>query len=322
MSLDLSFLNDLPVKVTPGALLKDVTTFRLGGPCQALIECAAPEDLTETVRRLKAKNIDFLMMGFGSNILASDEGVERVIVRYSSPVPRIRRSGNTLTADASTELDQLVLYAIQEGLDGLLLFSGIPGTVGGGIAGNAGAYGAAISDPLSELTLLKKDGQVVTVPKSAIHFDYRDSDIKHNGDVVLSAVFTLTPGKDPDAMLRSHDNMVAERHKKHGDWKLVPSAGSFFKNVLRSSHAGKREAAGWFLDESGAKMLNVNGAHTHPNHANIVTRDEGAAAQDVYALTRQMRDLVQKKFGIELVREVRLLGKFPDAPESDAKGFW
>ncbi|MBF0569357.1 MAG: UDP-N-acetylmuramate dehydrogenase [Candidatus Omnitrophica bacterium] len=320
--MDLSFLNDLNVKITLHAPLSSVTTFCLGGPCLALIECHTASDLTATVQRLHTCNVDFLVMGFGANILASDHGVERVIVRYSSTTPAITCQKDRLTVAASTQLDDLILFAIKEGLEGLTVFSGIPGTVGGAIAGNAGAYGLAISDALIELTLLKPDGRVTTAPKSAVTFSYRDSTIKHNGDIILSAVFELKPGKAPRIMKQTYLNLIAKREGKHGSWKEHPSAGSFFRNVSATSKAGQREAAGWYLDQAGAKQLRVGGAHTLEQHANIITRDDGATAQDVYDLTLKMAAAVKEKFGIELVREARMLGKFDNAPGCDPRGFW
>jgi len=320
--MDLLFLNDLSVKITPHALLKDFTTFRLGGPCRAMIECAKADDLKETVIRLRTRNIPFVMMGFGSNTLASDQGVDAIIVRYSSETPHIIRKGNQLHAAASAMFDDLILFAIKENIDGLTSFSGIPGTVGGAIAGNAGAYGFEISQFITELVLLKPDNTLVTAPKSTLIFSYRDSELKHNGDIILSAVFELKPGKDVKSMLKSHDNIIANRHEKHGDWRKHPSAGSFFRNVEPTSKADRRQAAGFFLEEAGAKILNINGAHCYANHANIITRDEGATAQSVYDLTLKMAGMVKEKFGIDLVREVRLLGEFKNAPSCDMKNYW
>jgi UDP-N-acetylmuramate dehydrogenase len=224
--------------------------------------------------------------------------------------------------EASTIFDDLILFAIKENVDGFTSFSGIPGTVGGAIAGNAGAYGLEISQPLVELTILKTDNAVITVPKDNIRFSYRDSDIKHNGDIILSAVFEIKPGKDAKGMLKSHDNIIANRHEKHGDWRKHPSAGSFFKNVDPTSKADRRQAAGFFLEEAGAKGLNINGAHCYANHANIITHDEGATAQSVYDLTLKMAGMVKEKSGIDLVREVRLLGEFKNAPLCDTKNYW
>ena len=320
--MDLSFLNDLSIKITPNAVLKDFTTFALGGPCLAMIECTRAQDLAETIIRLRRQKMAFVMMGFGSNTLVSDRGVDAIIVRYAATTPHITRTGNKILTDASSILDDLIVFAIKENLEGLTSFSGIPGTVGGAIAGNAGAYGMDISQSLSELTVLKPDNRVVTLPKDAVHFSYRDSDLKHNGDIILSATFELKPGKDSKAMMKSHDNIIANRHEKHGDWRTFPSAGSFFRNVEPTSQGGPRKSAGWYLEEAGTKDIAVNGAHCYAKHANIITRDDGASAQAVYDLTLTMAGMVKEKFGIDLIREVRLLGDFNNAPVSGTKNYW
>lgn len=320
--MDLSFLDGLNIKITPNAPLKDFTTFALGGPCLAMIECRAASDLTETVNRLRKEGINFVLMGFGSNTLASDHGVDTVIVRYATLDPIILQTDNKLHVNASTILDDLILFAIKKELQGLTSFSGIPGTVGGAIAGNAGAYGFEISGPLVDLTVLKPDSRVVTVPKKAVHFAYRDSDIKHNGDIILSATFELIPDKDAKAMKRSHDHIIANRHEKHGDWRQHPSAGSFFRNVEPTSKASPRQAAGWFLEQVGAKDLVIDGAHCFAKHANIITHDKDATAQSVYDLTLKMAEIVKSEFGIELVREVRLLGEFNNAPACNKNNYW
>lgn len=321
--MNLSFLNDLDIKITPRALLKDFTTFRLGGPCTAMIECARSGMLTETIRRLRQNGIDFILMGFGSNILASDQGIDRIIIRYSSNTPHIHRQGCQLTAEASTHLDDLVLFSIQEGLEGLVPFSGIPGTIGGAVAGNAGAYGIDISKALTEVTLLKLDNSVMTVSRDALLFSYRDSSLKHSPDIILSAVFTVTPGRNTIDLKKAHDHIVATRQEKHGNWRTTPSAGSFFRNILPSSRAARHESAGCIIEQAGGKKIHVGKAHCFEKHANILTCDNGGSAQDVYGLAQAISSAVKEQFNIELAREVRLLGKFPYADhENKQKGFW
>ena len=319
--MQLEFLADLGIKITPKALLKDVTTFRLGGPCLALIECTHAEQVIESVKRLRSNRLDFLLMGFGSKILASDHGVDRLLLRYTSDTPIIEQKGSRLIADAATQFDDLVAFAISKGLGGLTQFSGIPGTLGGAIAGNAGAYGRQVSDHLQALTVLTTDGSVMTLSRQNVHFEYRDSDLKHNGTIILSAIFEL-PSGDAQAMLTEREEIIATRKKKHGTWRDNPSAGSFFRNVEPTSKAGPRQSAGWFLEEAGAKALRVGKAHPYPSHANIVTHEEGATAQDVYELTRRMSQAVKNKFSLELVREVRLLGRFDHATEENENGYW
>jgi UDP-N-acetylmuramate dehydrogenase len=320
MTLQSLIQSGLPV--IPGALLKDYTTFRLGGPCQALIVCSQSSEVIKVVPVLRNLNCPFLVMGFGSNILASDQGVDRILIRYSSDTPHITRDGNLLTVDASTQLDQLVLFSLQQGLLGLEKFSGIPGTVGGGIAGNAGAYGQQISDRLVSLQILANDTSEQKLTRNDISFSYRDSSLKSDGSIILSATFELSPGEDAARLLADRTALLMSREEKHGRWKDNPCAGSFFRNVLPSSSAGKRESAGWFLEQSGCKALNIGGAHCLHTHANIITRDIGASAKDVFELTQIMAGMVKEKFNIQLEREVRLLGKFENATDKNQEGFW
>ena len=122
-------------------------------------------------------------------------------------------------------------------------------------------------------------------------------------------------------MMKERNEKLAERRGKHGSWKDNPCAGSFFKNVHPTSSAGRRQAAGWFLDQAGAKDIRIGGAHPYPRHANIVTHD-GASAPEVFDLTQKMAAAVKEKFDLELVREVRLLGEFKNAPNCNAEGYW
>ena len=165
--MDLSCLNDLDVKIERDTPLSRHTTFKLGGKCPAVIECRDAKILQATVTRLRDHRIDFLLMGFGSNILASDNGCDKVIVRYTSALPLIQREENIITTDAATPLDSLAAYAADAGLDGLTAMFGIPGTAGGAIAGNAGAYGEQISDHLQSVNVLRKDSSIATLPTAS-----------------------------------------------------------------------------------------------------------------------------------------------------------
>jgi len=317
--MDLSFLNDLNIPVFPDALLSTYTTFKLGGPCKALIKCVNAKQAVTTVLALRTRQIPFIIIGFGSNILVSDDGVDTVIIRYSSGSPLITRMKNTLAVDAATQFDALAQYAVNAGLDGMTSFSGIPGTVGGALAGNAGAYGKQICDNLVSVNVLNPDSTISTLQRNNIKFEYRDSDLKHNGAIILSATFALNPG-DASIMRTKRTEIIHIRESKHGRWQETSCAGSFFKNVEPTSSAGPRQSAGWFIEQSGAHTLNIGGAHSYSKHANIITRNDGATSRDVYTLTRQIVSKVKEKFDIELVREVRLLGMFDGT--GNAENFW
>ena len=328
--MNLSFLTELNITVEFNACLARYTTFRLGGNCPALVTCREARELQRTVAALKRKEVPFILMGFGSNILASDKGVARVVVRYSSNTPLITfrlpeslKVSVEVFVDAATQLDDLAALACRSGLEGITSLSGIPGTVGGGIAGNAGAYGEQITDRLVSLQLLHSDGRTVrTVPKDHIHFSYRDSELKHNHDIILVATFALKPGVNSGDLITRRNKILATRESKHGNWHENPCAGSFFRNVEPTSKAGPRQSAGWFLEEAGAKSLRVGGAFPYFKHANIVTHDSRARAQDVYDLTLAMAAKVKEKFALDLIREVRLLGEFSDGKVGNKAGFW
>ncbi len=317
--MDLSFLTIAGVTVTYNASLSQYTTFQLGGPCPALIECLNASQITTVIKALRQKDIPYLLIGFGSNILVSDKGINKVIVRYTNNLPLFSRTDHILTVDAGTPLDALAQYAVTTGLDGMTSFSGIPGTVGGAIAGNAGAYGIQISDPLTTLTVLQPDNTQITIPRNNLHFEYRGSDIIRQNLIILKASFTLVPGNS-GKMQQQRSQTIQEREHKHGRWQETPCAGSFFRNIAPTSSAQRRLAAGGIIEQAGGKALRLGGAHSYINHANIITRDDGASAQDVYHLTESIKKLVKAKTGIELVREVKLLGSFDDFDHGNE--FW
>jgi UDP-N-acetylmuramate dehydrogenase len=317
--MDIPSLEQKGISVIPEALLSEYTTFRLGGPCKALIACLNAREIITAVTMLRETNTPFIIIGSGSNILASDKGVDTVIIRYTRTTPLISRQDDQIIVDAATPLNMLAEYAVNAGLDGMTTFSGIPGTVGGAIAGNAGAYGNQISDPLLTLTVLTPENHVTLLPASAIHFEYRDSSLKHDGSIILSAAFRGRPG-DKNSMQARRKEIIQTRESKHGRWEDTPCAGSFFRNVEPTSKAGPRQSAGWFIEQCGANTLNINGAHSYVKHANIITRDTGAAAKDVYDLTLAIAQRVKESFGISLIREVRVLGMM--GPEGNPTGYW
>lgn len=319
--MDLSCLNGLDVKIEKNTPLSRHTTFKLGGVCPAVIECGEAKTLQEIIRRLSKNRIGFLLMGFGSNILASDKGVNKPIIRYTTSATIIRREGNVITTDASTSLDSLAAFATNQGLDGLTALFGIPGSVGGAIAGNAGAYGEQVSDHLQRVTVLEKDAALTTMDAASIRFSYRDSPFKHDGRIILGASFALLP-LAKESLFAKRDQVLRERKFKLDFWQQHPCAGSFFRNVTPSSNAGQRRAAGWFLEQAGAKKLRVNGARPYEEHANIITCTDEGTAQDVYDLSLKMAALVKARFDIDLIREVRLLGEFKGEAKGDPEGFW
>jgi UDP-N-acetylmuramate dehydrogenase len=301
-------------KKTEHALLRNYTTFQLGGPCRALYDCAEPEALREMVRMLSSQNEPFMVMGQGSNLLIADEGLDLSVVRYFSEEAQVEISGNRMIISGGSKVDDLARSAIGAGLGDLTFCSGIPGTVGGAIAGNAGAFGQQIGDVLESVELLAPDGSVRLADAAELDFSYRHSALKETGEIVLRAFFELKPAKTHD-MTAQREEIMQFRRERHPDWKAEPCAGSFFRNIEPSSKAERRQAAGYFLEQAGADRLKVGGAYVFAKHANMLIAGPDSTAAEVFALSEQMRAAVKARFGIELIREVRALGNF-DAVEA------
>lgn len=314
-------LMQLGCEVEPQARLSQYTTFRLGGPCRYLIKCSQPNQLEETIRVLKESRQEFLVIGQGANVLVSDEGVDAAVIRYYSQTPIIRQEENALHVSASTLVDDVAEYAAQRGLAGLNKFSGIPGTIGGAIVGNAGAFGAQISDAVQTVCVISPAGIKKTLTPSELEFSYRHSVFKESGDVILNVGLSLKPGAREDLLIE-REEILRIRKEKHPDYAEMPSAGSFFRNIEPTSEAQKRQACGWFLEQAGAKNLKCGCASVYEKHANIIVCEKSQCAQDVYDLAQKMADSVKKSFGITLAREVRYVGKFRGMPEGIKDLVW
>ena len=311
--IDDALLRGLPARaqVEPDALLRDYTTFALGGPCPALIDCPDAESLVEAAQFLSVNKVEFMVMGQGSNLLVSDQGTDQVVLRYCADrgAGELAVDGTSVTVSGHTLLDDLAHFAIAHGVGDLSFCCGIPGTVGGAIVGNAGAFGRQIGDVVASVRLMEPDGTVHSVSGAELGFEYRSSVLKQRPAVVLEAVLELE-SCDAEAMQSECDRIMALRRSKHPDWRKTPCAGSVFKNVEPSSSADRRQAAGWFLEQAGAKDFRVGGAHLFDQHANIIVADSEATAADVYALTEKMVAAVESKFGFRLEREIKLVGEF------------
>lgn len=316
-----NFLQSLNGEIFPKALLSEYTTFQLGGPCRALILCQNPFQLENAIQKFVKENLPFILIGGGSNLVVSDEGVDCFVIRYLSDVPLIERDGNRLIVSGSTLLDHLALFCAQNSLGGLNYATGIPGTVGGAVVGNAGAFGKQIGDVTKEVITFTKKGEKRELKLQDLKFRYRDSILRKTGDIVSSVKFILKSA-DKKVLLKERQEILQIRREKHPNLKIYPCAGSFFKNIEPTSQAEKRQAAGWFLEQAGGKNLFHGGARIFEKHANIIVKEEGCKAQDVYELSLKMARLVKEHFNLDLVREVRFVGKFSGFPETIKEIIW
>jgi UDP-N-acetylmuramate dehydrogenase len=286
-----------------------------------LAECSTPLELAETVQQFKKENTPFLLIGCGSNIVVSDRGLNKAVIRYVSQTPLIERNNNDVTASASTLLDDLAIFCVDEGLEGFNFATGIPGTVGGAVVGNAGAWGKQVSDSLKSAEILDEQGKIKSVGPDYFAFSYRHSRLKETQEIIVCATFSFAPA-DPVRLAQKRAEILRKRCEKHPCLTTHPCAGSFFRNIEPTSKAERRQASGWFLEEAGGKDLKVGGAYVFDKHANIIIKGPQASAQDVHDLHLKMIEAVKEKFGLQLIREVRFAGKFNNSPHADQEGFW
>ena len=284
--------------------LAGFTTFGIGGPAEFLAEVTTTEELVGLVVGARAAGLPVAVLGDGSNVLTSDHGVAGLVV--VNRCRGFRAEGRRIVAEAGARLNDVINAAINQGLGGMELMAGIPGTVGGAVVGNAGAYGQSISDVLAHIRLLRADGGIVEETPNELGFAYRSSRLKRSDDVVLAAELLMVSGSQ-DELRRRADEVLARRWSKLPKWN--DCAGSYFKNIEDPTAPNGKIPAGRLLDEVGAKSFCVGRAAVSQDHANVIVNLGGATAAEVLALAEKMKRAVEVKFGVELEEEVRFLGR-------------
>ncbi|MFH0799198.1 MAG: UDP-N-acetylmuramate dehydrogenase [Pseudomonadota bacterium] len=287
-----------------GESLSAFTTFRIGGPASALARATTADEVLAAATRADAMGLLWRVIGHGSNILVADEGLEAaVIVFQSAEPPQIFNDGRVVVS-GGFPLAELVSLLAFKGLAGLEDLAGIPGTVGGAIAGNAGAYGKTIGNLVGSVRLLGRDGRTRELTGLELLFAYRHSILKETTDAILDATLATSPG-DATLLMGIVEARLADRRAKHPDHLVVPTAGSYFKNPM--SPEGKTIAAGKLLEEAGCKELRAGGAHLWHKHVNIIVTDGNTKAADVLSLAAQMSERVYEHSKIQLSPEVSYL---------------
>jgi UDP-N-acetylmuramate dehydrogenase len=273
---------------------------------QAFYEAHCADEVVEATWKAEGMGLPWQVIGHGSNILASDEGYPGAVIVFHDERPPVVGVDGTVTASGGLTLSSLINFMAESGCSGLEELAGIPGTVGGAIAGNAGAYGKAIGESVESVLLLDRNGTMRRVGRDDLKFAYRWSSIKENGFVVLEARIRSELA-EPAGIRRTIAERLADRANKHPDPNKVNTAGSFFKNP--TNEEGKRIAAGHLLEEAGCGDLSFGGAKLWHSHANIIVADADTKATDVKRLSDEMAERVSKRFGIELTPEVSFLGQ-------------
>ena len=274
------------------------TTFRVGGPADVMFLPESPEQVTTAIEYARAEGVPLLVIGNGSNLLVKDGGIRGLVIALGEGMAAIARVENTLTAWAGASLARVSAYAQASGLSGLEFASGIPGSLGGGCAMNAGAYGGQLSDVLIDAEVYL-NGAVRTLTRDEMQMGYRSTLPLREGGVVLSARFALAPD-DPEAIAERMRELNARRRDKQP--LNFPSAGSTFKRP-------EGHFAGALIEEAGLKGRSVNGAQVSEKHAGFIVKAGDATAADILALICIVQDEVMAKFGVQLEPEVRIVGE-------------
>lgn len=270
------------------------TTFRIGGPADCLLQIENEDQLKNVQRYLNLVEEPFFILGNGSNLLVSDVGYAGVILQIGRKMSRIEVEGNRITAQAGALLSQTAKAALEHGLTGLEFASGIPGTVGGGVVMNAGAYDGEMSRVVTRVRALSRQGEIMEFENAAMEFGYRTSAIKNNGFTVTEVVFELREGDRSQIQARTEELAVKRRAKQPLEY---PSAGSTFKRP-QGHFAGK------LIMDAGMRGYQVGGARVSDKHCGFIVNVGKATAQDVLDVIAEVRERVKERFGVELKMEV------------------
>ena len=285
---DLTWLHDEP--------LAKHTSFRIGGPVKRMAQPKTTEELVVLDGFLREEGVRTILLGNGTNVLFPDEGLDAVVVS-TGQMARIERAGESMTADAGVSLARLAVTACRESLAGLEFAHGIPGSLGGGVVMNAGAYDGALSDVITEVTALFPDG-VRTIPAQELHFSYRHSLFTEEREaVVLHARLQLRPGDSSEIRRRMEELMTRRKTSQPLEY---PSAGSTFKRPVGYF-------AGRLIEDAGMKGARIGGAEVSDKHAGFVINTGNATCADVLALIEKVQKTVMETSGVMLEPEIRII---------------
>ena len=285
------------MKIINDADMSEYTSFRAGGKADRLVIPDTPEELAEALKEAEG---EVLILGDGSDTLFRDGGFRGTVIKPGDGFSEIKVTGTRLTAGSSALLSQAAKAAAQGSLTGLECVSGIPGSVGGAVFMNAGAYGGEIKDVIESVTAIsRKTGELTEIPKEDLDLSYRHSVFAETGDVIVSAAFRLENGDRAEIEEKMRD-LTEKRNSKQP--LRYPSAGSFFKRP-EGYFAGK------LIQDAGLKGLSVGGARVSEKHSGFIINTGGATAKDIIDLMYLVQNTVYDKFGVMLEPEVRIVGE-------------
>ena len=287
------------MNILKNELLKNHTSFKIGGPADEFCEVTAKEEIPELIKYAKEKNIPYTIIGNGSNLLVGDKGIRGLVIKIAKGFDNVTVSGTKITAEAGVLLSKLSKTALSAGLSGVEFASGIPGTLGGAIFMNAGAYGGEMRDVIKSVTYLE-DGEIKTKTDKDLDFGYRKSMFTCRDCIILSAELELTFGDKAEIEAKMEDFKERRCSKQPIS---MPSAGSTFKRP-EGYFAGK------LIEDAGLKGYSIGGAQVSEKHSGFVINKGDATAKDVVELIEYIQKTVYEKFGVQMETEVKMLGEF------------
>jgi len=285
-------------RVLFGAPMRKYTSIKVGGPADSLLFPKNVEELRKVFQYAKRRNIPFFILGRGTNLIVKDKGIRGWVISLTQGMKKAQMEEDVVTAEAGLSLQRLVQFTILKGLTGLEPFFGIPGTVGGGLAMNAGAWGVELKDVLLSITLMKEDGEILERPRSRLNFSYRNL-VLPSSWIILRGRFQLKKGKKEEILERVKSYSEMRKRTQPLDY---PSAGSIFKNP-------EEGPAGKWIEEVGLKGFRMGQAMVSDCHANFIINLGKATAEEVIRLIEWMEKRIYEEKGISLEREVRVVGE-------------
>lgn len=284
-------------RVLKNAPLKEHISFRVGGPCDCMVFPENLEEISAVIEACLSEKLPYYILGNGSNVIALDEGYRGVVIKLGKSFSEVKCHENKIIAQAGALLSTVSKIALENSLEGLEFAGGIPGSVGGGILMNAGAYGGELKNSVIKVKALDKSGRVISYDKAECDFGYRHSIFQSSGEIVLEAEFGLKKGSYDEIQARMKDFSMRRAEKQPLNY---PSAGSTFKRP-EGYFAGK------LIEDSGLKGISIGGAEVSALHAGFVINRGGAKASDILELIELVKNTVYDRFGVMLQTEVKVI---------------
>lgn len=288
-----------PEQIMVNAPMKEHTTFKIGGPADCLLKPASLAETQKILQLVQEYDLPLTFVGNGSNMLVSDKGIRGVVVNFADTIDTITVEGTKMTVGAGALLKDVAETAAQHSLAGLEFACGIPGSIGGAVFMNAGAYGGETKNVVKAVKAVTRDGEIKSYTLDELELGYRHSIFQSNGEAIVEVELELTPGREEEIRAGIADFTQRRESKQPLE---MPSAGSTFKRP-------EGYFAGTLIDQTGLKGLSVGGAQVSTKHAGFVVNKGGATAADVLNLIREVQKRVKEAHGVELQPEVRLIGE-------------